>query len=540
MKHEHIPFEEPFRLFDEHLNIEGNHRILFSGKYGTGKTYFLNKFFEEKEEEYYKIHITPTNYVTTPTHDIMKLIKFDLFYHLMSREDLDITIDAQKLSWSLKVWKALNDEKGLQTELIAYAVSMAAVIGYGPAGVIARPFISGVGKLVGEILKKADEVKSEGEKESEAIKEFAKSITEDHSSPYENDIISELIARSIESIKLVNGKKVVLLIDDLDRVDPENIFRILNVFSAYNNYSNEENKFGVDKVIVVCDLDNIKAVYEHRFGVKADFGGYIDKFYTHRVYEYDNVANVEMFIYNVLLPDIDPGEKAVLSLLLAHLYKHKLISLRSITKKTIEGESYSNNRYHEKWTTLMDRKVVGRYFVSRSVAPVYDQRVDLIYHEQDFQIISAVKKLIVILGGHSHTVTVLKELKEVLLSCKSIDNLAFQVLSACLPYATVKNHGPLFFLEVYKENNRTPEFYIEHPLKYEFWGVNLLFQLKWNASSDRYNGETSVLEDCKVHLVDIQVKDVILNPDKLLDLVLDVLLSIDSSSNSFNKDIFSL
>jgi hypothetical protein len=46
-----ISIEDVSKRFEEHLAIEDNNRIIFSGKFGTGKTYFLNKFFDDRETE---------------------------------------------------------------------------------------------------------------------------------------------------------------------------------------------------------------------------------------------------------------------------------------------------------------------------------------------------------------------------------------------------------------------------------------------------------------------------------------------------------
>lgn len=37
----------PNKQFKAHLLIPNNHRIIFSGPFGTGKTYFLNSFFKD-------------------------------------------------------------------------------------------------------------------------------------------------------------------------------------------------------------------------------------------------------------------------------------------------------------------------------------------------------------------------------------------------------------------------------------------------------------------------------------------------------------
>ena len=59
-----IPIKIHFPEFKDHLDIKNNKRILFSGGFGTGKTYFLKKFFnDEKYKEKYKvIHLHPTSF----------------------------------------------------------------------------------------------------------------------------------------------------------------------------------------------------------------------------------------------------------------------------------------------------------------------------------------------------------------------------------------------------------------------------------------------------------------------------------------------
>lgn len=47
-----VPITKPSEQFARHLEIEKNHRILFSSPCGTGKTTFLKKFFEGKESKY--------------------------------------------------------------------------------------------------------------------------------------------------------------------------------------------------------------------------------------------------------------------------------------------------------------------------------------------------------------------------------------------------------------------------------------------------------------------------------------------------------
>ena len=39
----------PFKQFQEHLNLENNYRIIFSGIFGIGKTTYIRDFFKQDE-----------------------------------------------------------------------------------------------------------------------------------------------------------------------------------------------------------------------------------------------------------------------------------------------------------------------------------------------------------------------------------------------------------------------------------------------------------------------------------------------------------
>ena len=57
---------------------------------------------------------------------------------------------------------------------------------------------------------------------------------------YEYNYITKAINVFLNEIK--GEKKNVLIVDDMDRIDPEHLFRILNVLSAHNNHFDTENK----------------------------------------------------------------------------------------------------------------------------------------------------------------------------------------------------------------------------------------------------------------------------------------------------------
>src|SRR5690606_18756241 len=90
-------FRIPSQLFAEHLSIPNNERIIFSGKFGIGKTTFLRRHFFQCDTlsalrhttQYNVIHIFPVNYSVAQNEDIFRYIKYDILIELL-RNQVDI------------------------------------------------------------------------------------------------------------------------------------------------------------------------------------------------------------------------------------------------------------------------------------------------------------------------------------------------------------------------------------------------------------------------------------------------------------------
>ena len=57
--------------------FEKESRIIFSAKFGDGKSYFLNEFmnsYDEKKNDYYFITLHPVNYVVEENRDVMSIL----------------------------------------------------------------------------------------------------------------------------------------------------------------------------------------------------------------------------------------------------------------------------------------------------------------------------------------------------------------------------------------------------------------------------------------------------------------------------------
>ena len=126
------------------------------------------------------------------------------------------------------------------------------------------------------------------------------------------DYLSQLLRTKIGELK--TGKKSVLILDDFDRIDPEHIFRILNVLSAHME-GDEDNQFGFDYIIIVGDIRNIRSIFHHKYGEQAEFDGYFDKFFTVKPYSFNNGKAVAERIPYLLqcVKYEDPGLKDALS-----------------------------------------------------------------------------------------------------------------------------------------------------------------------------------------------------------------------------------
>ena len=241
-----IPIDPLFPLFEEHIGEETNTRILFSGKYGIGKTFFLNAFFgsPNRKDKYFVVHLHPTNYQISGNEKIIEYIKTDILMHIFHKKS--------RITESVnKVHKKVIANKWYQIAVSA-----------GNGIPVARDFVN----AIDGIIKKTG-------------------------------IITEKdIKKQLEGVE----KTKVLIIDDLDRLDPEHIFRILNVFSSFvgedeNEKEIESNRLGFDKVICVCDFANLRNLFSHKYGEKVDFEGYINKYFSHHVYVYDSEEAKKIF-----------------------------------------------------------------------------------------------------------------------------------------------------------------------------------------------------------------------------------------------------
>lgn len=279
------------RKFKEHLDLESNKRILFSGPFGTGKSTFLKDFSDKNMDEKFYFKIFPVNYSVAANDDVFELIKFDLLFHLMGYYSNEAKLRKEDFNLLLKSQMFIM-------ERMNYMPLLYAILGFSEKiGTPINQFVRAMEKTVGDYKEYSKEIKIDEEQD---IHTFLESIEQRKGTHREMDPISDLILNLIHRIKSSkDGAQSVLIIDDLDRLDPEHIFRLFNVFSAHDDI-NGKNKFGFDKVIFVCDIENIRKIFHHKYGTGVDFSGYIDKFYSIKPFDFDNRKYIQEKVYDFI------------------------------------------------------------------------------------------------------------------------------------------------------------------------------------------------------------------------------------------------
>lgn len=283
-----IQIEDPVLQFKTHLELPDNKRILFSGRFGTGKSYFLKHFFAN-QKEYDVFYLNPVNYQVAQNEDIFELIKFDIILELLGKGWLSNS--KEKLDKLLLIqFFILNKSSNFIFDIINYIPKI------GKIGDISKSLTS--------LCNTFEDYKQDmtSKSDTEIAEMYIKCIENQSGSIYEIDPITQLIYSSLSINKPLSNKSV-LVIDDLDRIDPEHIFRIFNIFSChYTDQPNEDNKFGFEKIILVCDIENISKIFYSKYGQDVDFSGYIDKFYSYRCFNYCNDKSVQEAIDMIFQP----------------------------------------------------------------------------------------------------------------------------------------------------------------------------------------------------------------------------------------------
>ena len=278
-----INLKNPFNDFKYHIEQPDNIKILFSGSFGQGKTTFLNHFFKQHEDHYEVFKLYPVNYAVSHNEDIFKYIKVEILFQLMGKN-----VQFDKLEFSFLEAGQNYVSKNIN-KIISPLISLLPKIGETASKVFDKIF-----ELKTAIEKHKKDV---GIDDEDKALNYIHELYEKEGSIFEDNFYTQLIRELLEQLSEGKKKKNVLIIDDLDRMDPDHIFRIFNVFAAHfdspeRREMRQINKFGFDKIILVCDIPNIESIYSHRYGNTTSITGYLSKYYSRAPFIYDNAAAI--------------------------------------------------------------------------------------------------------------------------------------------------------------------------------------------------------------------------------------------------------
>lgn len=304
--------------------------------------------FLRKKESIFPFFFAPLIYSLLSNEDVFKLIKYDILAQLIQDNDFKIEqeFDFSKAEY-LKHF--LSENRFLILRNLLKAIPKI------------RNVISAADELE-ELFSKYQEGLEQinSNAELEMLKEFQQESENNFLLEY--DEASGYIASKLTEIagRKSNGEttiKKVLVIDDLDRLDPEHIFRLFNVFSAhfdqvqyYENEDGNDNKFGFDKIIFVCDIENIRKIFIHKYGGEVDFSGYIDKFYSTRIYNFfqDIRFNEDLypFFFELFQNSFNDRHESMffnsIKILFQFLFVNKQLSIRDLQRiMSLERKSFN-------------------------------------------------------------------------------------------------------------------------------------------------------------------------------------------------------
>ncbi|MGI4832550.1 MAG: P-loop NTPase fold protein [Janthinobacterium lividum] len=286
-----ISIVEQAKIFKQHLDEVGNDRIIFSGAFGKGKTYFLDKYFNAPESECLAIKLAPVNYSISSNEDIFQLIKYDILFELAAIHN--IPLEGEQISWDVALGVILPAKAD---SIIQSFIPLLPLLNK-PTDAIPLVFTALTAWLA--TGKEITKQRKEASQETEMIS-FGEAVAAKYQ--LELDYVTTFLENGLNKVAEEQNKRCkVLIIDDLDRIDPEHIFRLFNIFSAHLDYhKSSHNKFGFDKVIFVCDISNIRNIFHSKYGTDTDFTGYIDKFFSKEIYHFSNEQEMRDAVDNVI------------------------------------------------------------------------------------------------------------------------------------------------------------------------------------------------------------------------------------------------
>ena len=284
---DYIPIEDKINEFKAYLG--STDRAIISARFGDGKSTFLKEFSEKSKDEYILFTINPLHYQVADNKDIFEYIKRDVLLQILSYAEFNEVSFSNSL---IAYYYIYNNKLSILHDLFDSMPNIDLKVV--STSLVTNPFRNLIKNIIN--IKKYKE-KIDNSTDAKKTEKFISAFDNYKGSMYEFDEITQLICSINQMVKKTySGKDIILVIEDLDRIDPAHIFRILNILSAQIErhqpgllefeMTQGKNKFLFDKILLVCDFENIQSIFHHFYGAKTDFKGYISKFSSRKPYFY--------------------------------------------------------------------------------------------------------------------------------------------------------------------------------------------------------------------------------------------------------------
>lgn len=267
--------------FETHLM--NNPRTIFSAKFGDGKTYFLKEYTELHKTDTLFIVLHPINYSVAANEDVFEYIKRDILVELSKEQDFN-EVNWKEVAKTVFNIDTLLDVNDKLVDALPNAFLFKPVV---KAGLI--PF-----HIFNNVEKKL------------SIETFFDRFKAMKGGIYEQDNFSIAIKATIKKIQ-EKGRKCVLIIEDLDRIDPGHLFRTLNVLGAQIDADDQTNKYGFDNIVAVLDYRMTEHIFHHFYGDDANYNGYMSKFTSHNIFDYSITREAIKTFVNYLYKECKIG-----------------------------------------------------------------------------------------------------------------------------------------------------------------------------------------------------------------------------------------
>ncbi len=507
-----IPIDFAESEFDRHINTDGNSRIFFSGRYGIGKSYFLRRYFNELNSgKYNTVFVSPVNYAIGTNDDIFDIIKVDIITKIFTKDLIDL-IKKDDFSDNEYLKNFLHFNPDL---VISEMISLASLISEEAS--IIKKLLTSISSMQKEFKAWKKKIK-EGEKsDTQLLIDTVQNTHKNLEGYFGLTQINGVIYSVLKSISVASKKQNILIIDDLDRLDPEHIFRILNVLSAHHDSDSGEHRFGFDKVIIVADVENVKKIFYHKYGDGVDFDGYMDKFYSLEIFHFNNRAAIHQYISHIIKPDrLSESGRLLLAELLIYMDDCGVVNLRKILKQRHFPD------INNKWF------VIDYLDLKKEVTPGTLRKIDFIDNlmtseleikSEDIELICIIKLLTLQLGSFQ----AMKEFFTDVINGKRFDSELSNIRNIVEPIIIARHafgNGYKFFY--------APKTFLSK-LEGKYEGYFYEIHLSWDKRN-KYDGTSGYYSKCKVELTrvnsDVTSKD-------LINQILSLISWVDSKFTSF-------